>query len=189
MSYSSTMGFFWSGRNASVAGIFKRSARYWFTSLVGNCLWGPPGWRGPRNPRHPDHAKWLQQQAAEAVAHEYEGMTPVQIAESIGEDYGDLGRRMGWGLAHSVFLASIEVERVLGMRSGCLEEARVRNSGRLDYEAGPRYAGVKASGGVRGSTATGGWYQPGGRKSGAAVHHSGGLRGGAAKRWAGCGAG
>lgn len=32
------MGFFWSGRNASIEGIFRRSMRYWLVSYVGNCL-------------------------------------------------------------------------------------------------------------------------------------------------------
>ncbi len=135
------MGFFWSGRNASIERIFKRSARYWITTAVSNSLYA------------------MRRQSAardEAEERRRRGLLPpyrVFLAEQIGLAAGREGLQKGW--THD------EAVRVAKWRVACAFD---RIEARWEREE----AGQRRS---RSGTP-------------AAVHHSGGLRDGAAANWA-----
>lgn len=172
-----TMAFFWSGPNASIAGIFRRSARYWVTSYVGNCLWGPPGHRGPRNPDHPGHAAWKQEQARQAVA-DWDALPAATKASRLRRESYEMAARLGWTEAerHAQEAAMLWSEGVGGAstRQTSTRGTAIAPSGGL--KGGARPTGIANRGG--------GHWGGGKTKRGAAVARSGGLRGGAAGRWA-----
>lgn len=107
------MAFFFSGRNASVAGIFKRSARYWITSYVYHSLFGPRGLGARRGNRMRAKAVWTPRPAY--------SLDPIEAAEQIGHDTAVEGCRKGWSDGKILRVAKRRVRRITGVRpdEGC----------------------------------------------------------------------
>lgn len=186
------MAFFWSGPNASIAGIFRRSARYWIVSYVGNCLWGPPGHRGVRNPNHPGHAAWKREQARQAVA-DWNALSAATKAVRLRRESHDMAARLGWSeperrVQEAAMLWAEGVGPAIGgdctARTVAKAQWKPWGGSQTHGAAVSRVGGLKGGARLCGGANRGGSPRGGGQNGRpAAQKPSGGLRGGATTRW------
>lgn len=148
------MGFFWSGPRASIAGIFRRSARYWLHTYLCNKLY-----RGP-NALRPDpvfqraYQRYLDSFDEEGIWEKLNrGQTKVQVAYYVMSETNREGNLKGWDIPKKRRITKARCRRLLDLNIQFDDEVGV---GRTAWE----------------------------RNQPAAIDSSGGLRGGAARQWA-----